>query len=324
MKPKYFKNLIQILIFSSTILTQTGCDKTEENKLPTCTITSPGNGTEIVQRETVTITVSANDIDGRVYQVKLLIDGSYFGSTSSSPYNFDWETYYLEIGTYSIKAIVIDNSGGFASDEIEISLIPETGTITDLDGNIYSTVLIGSQLWMAENLKTTKYNDSTAIPLVTNSTAWYNLTTPGYCWYRNNEATSKKTYGALYNWYTVNTSKLCPTGWHIPSDAEWTQLIDYLGGRGVAGSKLKETGTTHWITPNIGATNESGFTGLPGGCRDDYGSFHDRGCYGNFWSATEDSSSDAWYRGLRYLSAGVHRDGYPKSDGHSVRCLKDN
>ena len=158
-----------------------------------------------------------------------------------------------------------------------------TQGVTDYDGNHYSSVLIGSQIWMAENLKTIKYNDGTAIPLVTDATEWSNLTTHGYCWYNNDEATYGDTYGALYNWYTVETGNLCPTGWHVPTDAEWTELIDYLGGESVAGGKLKETGTTHWNSPNPGATNETGFTTLPGGYRADFnGSSGDIG-NGGYW-----------------------------------------
>jgi len=116
---------------------------------------------------------------------------------------------------------------------------------------------------MGENLKTTHFNDGTAIPMVTNATEWGNLLTPGYCWYENNETVNKDTYGALYNWPSVSSGKLCPAGWHVPSDADWTVLTQNLGGISFAGSKLKEAGTTHWIAPNLAATNETGFTALP-------------------------------------------------------------
>ena len=140
---------------------------------------------------------------------------------------------------------------------------PTPLTATDIDGNVYHTVTIGTQIWMVENLKTTRYNDGSPIPFVTDSSSWSNLTTPGYCWY-NNDTTNKNTYGALYNWFAVNTGKLAPTGWHVPTDDEWTTLTTYLGGESIAGGKLKETGTTHWRTPNAGATNEIGFTASSG------------------------------------------------------------
>jgi len=165
---------------------------------------------------------------------------------------------------------------------------PPSGAITDIDGNVYHAVTIGTQTWMVENLKVTKLNDGTSIPNVTALTAWNNLTTPGYCWY-NNDIANKKLYGALYNWYNVSTGKLCPTGWHVPSVTEWTTLINYLGGESVAGGKLKETGTTHWVTPNTGATNTSGFTALPAGIRysntDDFA--ESLGGETDFWTSTQ-------------------------------------
>ena len=195
-------------------------------------------------------------------------------------------------------------------------------TVTDIDGNVYHTVTIGTQVWMLENLKVTKFNDGTAIPLVTDGTAWTNLVTAGFCWYDNNEATYKNTYGALYNWYTVNTGKLSPAGWHVPTDAEWTTLTSYLGGLSVAGGKLKETGTTHWQSPNTGATNESGFTALPAGYRY-MSTFTTLGENGIFWSSTEDSNDYSWVRNIGYDRSDVER--YPgfKRVGWSVRCVKD-
>ena len=139
--------------------------------------------------------------------------------------------------------------------------------IADADGNTYKIIKIGDQVWTAENLRTTRYNDGTEIPLVTDYTAWTNLTTPSYAW-TNNDIGNKSVYGALYNWFVVKTCKLCPSGWHVPTDAEWTILENHLGGISVAGGKMKETGTEHWFAPNTDATNESGFTALPGGWRD--------------------------------------------------------
>jgi len=201
--------------------------------------------------------------------------------------------------------------------------------LLDYDGNYYNTIKIGNQIWMAENLKTTKYNDGTAIPNVTDNTAWAALTTPAYCWYNNNEAAYKATYGALYNWYTVDVTSnggknVCPTGWHVPTDAEWTTLTTYLGGVDVAGGKLKETGTTHWTTPNTGATNETGFTALPGGYRHLDGTFNNIGDLGYWWSATEYSATLAWNRSLTYNYSNVIRSylNYKKY-GYSVRCVRD-
>ena len=198
--------------------------------------------------------------------------------------------------------------------------------IKDSDGNIYTSVQIGTQVWMKENLKTTKFNDGTAIPNVTDDTSWGALTTPAYCWYNNDAATYKATYGALYNWYAVASNggkNVCPTGWHVPSDVEWTTLSDYMGGESVAGGKLKETGTTHWISPNTGATNETGFTALPGGLRVDSGSCYDIGYGGVWWSSTEDSTSYAWLRYMGFSYTYVGRGYNNKLCGFSVRCVRD-
>jgi uncharacterized protein (TIGR02145 family) len=197
-------------------------------------------------------------------------------------------------------------------------------TVKDIEGNIYNTVIIGTQVWMAENLKTTKYNDSTDIPFISDNKNWNALFIPAYFWYDNDEKANEKTYGALYNWYAVCTNKLCPAGWHIPGYAEWTTMIKKLkGGERVAGGKLKETGTTHWKSPNKRATNSSGFTALPGGFRDSNGKFHDIGIYGGWWSNTETSATKALYRGMLYDYSTAGSGESQKAEGFSVRCLRD-
>ena len=195
-------------------------------------------------------------------------------------------------------------------------------TITDIEGNVYNTVTIGNQIWMKENLKTTTYNDGIEIPLVTDKTDWDNLTTPGYCWYENSDSIGT-IYGALYNWYSVNTGKLCPKGWHVPLDEDWTILTSYLGGEDVAGGKLKESGTNHWQNQNTEATNESGFTALPGGYRNYNGTFDNIVNFGYWWSATENDAAYAWNRYIFYGYANVYRYFKRKDIGFSVRCVKD-
>ena len=198
-------------------------------------------------------------------------------------------------------------------------------TVTDFDGNVYNTVRIGTQIWMAENLKTTKFNDGADIPLVTDYSEWGNLTSPGYCWYNNDKYTYGGIYGALYNWYTVNTGKLCPEGWHVPSDVEWNVLENYLGGETVAGGKLKEAGTEHWEYPNTGATNVSGFTALPGSGRYQSEMFTEIGFFGNWWSSSQEDQGFPYsvYRNLTYFDGGIYWGGSGISDGLSVRCIKD-
>jgi uncharacterized protein (TIGR02145 family) len=196
-------------------------------------------------------------------------------------------------------------------------------TVTDKDGNVYHMITIGKQVWSAENLKTTKFDDGNAIPLVADGTEWWNHTSPGYCWY-NNGVEDIKTNGPLYNWYAVNTNKLCPAGWHVPSDDEWKILTDYLGGESIAGGKLKETGTDHWIDPKLGATNESRFTALPGGDRfGATGVFENVGIYGTWWSSTQTSPNDTWSRFMVNSGHNVTEVRSNDRDGLSVRCLKD-
>jgi uncharacterized protein (TIGR02145 family) len=213
-------------------------------------------------------------------------------------------------------------------------------TVTDIDGNVYNTVTIGTQTWMDENLKTTRYNDGTIIPLVGDSmilirgrggsrliSLWEYLTTSAYCWYDNNKD-YKDMYGALYNAYAVNTKKLCPTGWHVPTADEWGALITYLGGASVAGGKLKEIDTIYWNAPNIGATNETGFTALPGGLRSITGKFYYFGYQGVWYSSTEASGGRGGGgnvgRSLQNDNNGIFYKGLLKNSGSSVRCICGN
>ena len=198
------------------------------------------------------------------------------------------------------------------------------GTMTDQDGNVYKTVTIGTQTWMAENLRTTKYNDGTAIPTVTDNDEWGDLTDGAFCNYNDTANIDYiATYGRLYNWYTVNTGKLAPIGWHVPTDAEWTTLSDYLGGLSITAGKLKEAGTTHWYSPNTGATNETGFTALPGGSRSSNGTFGNIGNYGYWWSTTEYNATYSLHRSMSYNYNNVSGYSYKKVLGFSVRCVKD-
>ncbi len=196
-------------------------------------------------------------------------------------------------------------------------------TVTDIEGNIYHTMKIGSQVWMVENLKTTRYNDSTEIPLVTDSVVWNNISTPAYCWMNNNSA-NKESYGALYNWYAVNTGKLCPEGWRVPTNEEWETLIEYLGGINLAGGKLKENGLAHWNAPNEGASNSSGFTALPGGCRvTEEIIFYYFLFAGYWWTSTEEDPGNAWWWNVNYANAATLGYYINKGYGFSVRCIKD-
>jgi uncharacterized protein (TIGR02145 family) len=184
-----------------------------------------------------------------------------------------------------------------------------------------SIITIGTQKWMAVNLDIETYRNGDIIPQVTDPAIWAALKTGAWCFYNNDVAKGAK-YGKLYNWYAVNDSRgLAPKGWHIPSDAEWTNLNFFLGDE--AGGKLKELGTLNWQYPNKQATNYSGFSALPGGFRDYDGKFSIVGSYGYWWSATELSSSSAWMRSLSYFDGALSRSSSIKHFGFSVRCLKD-
>ncbi len=197
------------------------------------------------------------------------------------------------------------------------------GTVADIDGTIYQTVRIGNQWWMAENLKVTHYRNGDTIPNVTDNTAWAGLTTGAYCEY-NNDLNNVDPYGRLYNWFAAHDSRnIAPAGWHVPSDAEWQTLVDYLGGGTVAGGKMKEIGTAHWFDPNSGATNESAFTGLPGGCRFDNGNCGNLGRYAYFWSSVEYYSEASYLLNLFYNSPGVYLTDMYKRCGLAIRCVKD-
>ncbi len=205
-------------------------------------------------------------------------------------------------------------------------------TVTDIDGNVYPTVVIGNQVWMAENLKVTHYNDGNPIPNITDAMDWKNTRSGAYCW-SNNDISYKDVYGALYNWYTVETGKLCPAGFHVPTRDEWITLVDYLGGSEVAGGKLKSTSEL-WYEPNTCATDEYGFAALPGGYRGGgfstttfcpFGELEKRAL---FWtSTTGDWSGEAYHNQLIYnycsTSITTYNRAYYKNAGESVRCIKD-
>ena len=213
----------------------------------------------------------------------------------------------------------------------------QSQTITDADGNVYNTVTLGTQVWIAGNLKTTKYNDNSAIPLVTDPTTWAGLSTPGYCWYNNDGATYKDTYGALYNWFAVNTGKLCPTGWRVPTYDEWTVLTVYLTnngyGFGGSGNDISKSmaSKSGWTIYNLAGTvgndqvsnNSSGFTAFPAGNRNLNGVFELSGNQTFWWSSTPYSPT---YSYLQYLSYDSYYCNWARTDmpvGYSVRCLKD-
>jgi len=195
--------------------------------------------------------------------------------------------------------------------------------VTDIEGNIYRTIQIGEQVWMAENLKCTLLSDGTEIPCVADDSEWGDLTTSGYCWYNNDEAENKDTYGALYNYYTVSSDILCPDGWHVPSYGDWEEMRALLGDTATGGGKLKEKGTIQWSSPNTGADNSVGFTAVPSGIRYFEGTYNSASFFTSFWSSTESGIDKAWYLSLYYKDAVASINKTSKKDGFSVRCVKN-
>jgi uncharacterized protein (TIGR02145 family) len=229
--------------------------------------------------------------------------------------------------TYYVRAYATNNTGTAYGNEQTFTTTATSQTVTDIDGNTYNTVQIGNQVWMSENLKTSRYRNGGSIPYVVGNADWQALTTGAWSNY-DHDAANDPIYGKLYNWYTTLGDTLCPTGWGVPTDAEWTILTTYLGGESVAGGKMKSIGTAYWSSPNTGATNESGFSVLPGGFRYDVGSFNYIRNYAFFWSATEYDVNGAWIRYLYSSNGYVNRglsgiNNYNKSVGASVRCLRD-
>jgi len=257
-------------------------------------------------------------------------DGSGTGSFTSNLSNITANT------TYYVRAYATNSVGTAYGNQVSFTttnggIITNPGAGVTFNGYTYTSIVLGNgQEWMAENLRTTSYANGDPIPNITNNTQWSNLTTGAWSHYNNNSQ-YENPYGKLYNWYTVaDTRNVCPTGWHVPSDAEWSTFINYLdpnanGGNNTntAGGKMKSTGTQYWLSPNTGATNESGFSGLPGGTRNSGGTFGGIGYYGLWWSSTESSANGAWDRNLGYDSGDGDRSNASKRSGFSVRCLRD-
>jgi len=240
-------------------------------------------------------------------------DGVSLGSYTSSITGLTAGT------TYYVRSYAINSAGTAYGNEINFTTIPTS--ISDIDGNSYHTIIIGNQVWLAENLKTTKYRDGTSITNIIDNTSWSNSTTGAYCYY-DNDISYANDYGALYNFYAIADSRnICPAGWHIPSDNEWTTLTTFLGGESEAGAKLKEVGNDHWDYPNSG-TNSSGFAALPGGERYNNGTFHGSHMLGIWWTSTTYYNA-VWMRHVSNNGSQLFRSIDNKEFGFSVRCIKD-
>lgn len=221
---------------------------------------------------------------------------------------------------YYARAFATSSEGTSYGNEVSFTT---TIQVTDIEGNVYNTVKVGSQLWMQENLKATKFRDGTNISNIVDNTAWSTQTAGALCWYDNDMAGNKNTYGALYNYFTtISNLNLCPTGWRVPTDADWSVLETFLDGPAYAGGKLKETGTVHWTSPNYGATNEAGFTALPGGLRMSDGTYASKTTNGYWWHSTEATTTTANRRDIAYNTINFYASTVSKNYGFSVRCLQ--
>jgi uncharacterized protein (TIGR02145 family) len=200
--------------------------------------------------------------------------------------------------------------------------VDEPQIIKDGDGNVYNPVTIGTQVWLKENLKTTKYNDGSRISGITDPVKWKTANKAAYCWFGNDSVNNKSVYGALYNLYAVNSRKLCPVGWHVPDNSEWNTLFSFTGGVSTAGNQLKETGADHWRETSASVTNSTGFTALPGGLCGTDGSYLSKTFYGYWWSSGS-SSDQGSSNCITYESGIIFNSTFPGIIGLSVRCLKN-
>jgi uncharacterized protein (TIGR02145 family) len=229
-------------------------------------------------------------------------------------------TMRIQGGTPGTGKVLTSDANGNATWQAATSSM----SCIDIDGNAYPTIVIGNQVWMAENLRVTKYRNGNPIPIVTGDAAWQALTSGAYCWYNNNQSANAK-YGAMYNWYAVNDPRgLCPQGWRVPTNADWTTLINALGGTNLAGGKLKATSPL-WQSPNGDATNSTGFSGLPGGFRWSWGLFEHVGVRGAWWTGTQDSFTglvSSWY--VYSTNGNAFHGEADQWRGLSVRCIRDN
>lgn len=320
-----------LAIITLALILITGCDKKETisplailttNGVSLITETSATSGGNITSDEGSTVTsrgICWSETSNPTIVDNKTSDGNGIGTFTSTI------TGLLGGKTYYVRAYATNSTGTSYGNAVKFTTIAAATSYLDNDGNAFQSVNIGTQTWMAENLKSTKYRTGESISNVSDPTDWSKATFGAWCYY-NNEA-ANVTYGKLYNWTAVKeTRNIAPLGWHIATDEEWTTLINHLGGEADAYAKLKETGNTHWNNSNLIATNVTGFTALPGGYRSSTGTFANIGYYGYWWSATENLSSDPISARYRYMNADnviVQRDYQNKGYGYSIRCVKD-
>lgn len=314
-----FKTDIEINL--PTVVTSAVTDYSQTTAVVGGNVTNNGNGT-ITERGVYWGTTQNPETSGTKLQI-----GSGMGTFSTTLPGLVPDTRYY------IKAYAVNSKGTAYGSQVDFITLSASGivfnpnliygSVSDIDGNVYKTIQIGTQTWMAENLRTTRFNDGSSIQLVTSNSAWVSVNTPAFCWYNNDEMGNKSIYGGLYNWYAASSGRLCPPGWHVPSHTDFIILREYLGGQSTAGGRMKESGLTHWISPNTGATNQSGFTAVPSGTRTGFdGPFYYLGEDGHYWSSTpyDGGTSYHWY--VYYNTASFQTGNTLKNTGYAIRCIK--
>jgi len=347
--------LVLKLVYIIPFILLSACSE-KENAGPTVDIVNPQDGASITQGEIIPIKAMADDEDGSIIELSIYIEGEVMATEEASTVIYNWNTADLEVGGYVLSAVATDDREKSTAANIIVlldtpgGLNPDLtyGSANDIDGNAYATIEIGTQVWMAENLKVSHYPDGTPITRISDEAEWNDMTpdVQAYCWY-NNLTEYNDTSGALYTWAAAMNGELssdnvpsgvqgiCPDGWHLPSDAEWKILEMFLGmtqadadnydWRGSdEGGQLKETGFSNWAFPNTGGSNSSGFTAVPGGFRSAQGNFYSIDQYATFWSSeAEEGADNAWYRTLHYDREQVYRQYNDMRLGLSVRCVLD-
>ena len=298
--------VIYILILT-TIINFTNCENSTEpkNSPPTITIKSPSDSMFVHQKETIKIMIQAEDGDGTIKYIRIFLDDNLIHTNYVSPCNYELSTNEVELGEHIVKVTAIDNDNKKSYKQITLFILQpyETGSLTDIDGNVYKTIQINGQWWMNENLKVRHYNDGTLIPKVENQEEWYNFNSGAYCIYDNNDSNAN-SFGFLYNWYVIRDSlEIAPTGWHVPSDHEYEKLFNYLGQ----------------------SLYSSSFSVLMGGYRSCEGKFYEMGNCTGFWT----SDDEAWHEqaiGYQLCSppwSGLNRFDDSMRDGWHIRCIKN-
>jgi uncharacterized protein (TIGR02145 family) len=274
-------------------------------------IISSDGGSSITARGVCWSTSANPSIDDNI-----TTDGTGSGNFTSAITGLTGRTLYY------IRAYATNSLGTGYGNELSFTTTDSTGTVTDIDDNTYRTVKINNLWWMAANLKVTHYRNGVEIPDATDSASWVDATGGVYCNYNNNSS-YVYLYGRLYNWYAVSdTSGLAPEGWHVATDADWQAMVDFLGGDSLAGGKLKVAGIAYWTPPNVGATNESGFSAMPAGFRFPSAEFYGIQAHGNFWTSTTNGAG-GYYRFVHCTTAAVAHYSCNPPGGFSVRCVKN-